>query len=275
MSQFEFLRSIPIGQYLPIDSMVHRLDPRARLLAAVILLLVLTFCTTLSGLLIGLTFVILALVLARIPLRFALRGLLTPLPFLLIIALLQVFWNANPDQAPFLLEWGFIRVTITDVMLGIKLLLRFCGLILGLGLVSYTTTTSQLTQGLNGLLKPLHWLRIPTDDFVMMVQVTLRFLPLLAQTTERIAMAQASRGADWEARTRNLVTRIRQIIPILLPLFITSLNRATNMAMAMDARGYGAQQRTSMMAFKMRAPDWLSLLATGLVSLIMLLTMFL
>lgn len=275
MSQFEFLRSIPIGQYLPIESLVHRLDPRARLLAAVILLLALTFCTTLSGLLLGLAFVILALILARIPLRFALRGLATPLPFLVILAALQIFWNASPDLPPFLLEWGFLRVTITDVMLGVKLLLRFCALILGLGLISYTTTTSQLTQGLNGLLKPLNWLRIPTDDFVMMVQITLRFLPLLAQTTERIAMAQAARGADWDARTRNLVTRIRQVIPILIPLFITSLNRATNMAMAMDARGYGARQRTSMMEFKMQTRDWLSLLATGLVSLMILLTMFL
>jgi len=132
--------------------------------------------------------------------------------------------------------------------------------------MSYTTSTTQMTQGLNGLLKPLRALLIPVDDFVMMVQITLRFLPLLALSAERIAKAQAARGADWDARPGSFFARIRQIVPMLVPLFMTSLHRAENLALAMDARAYGSGERSSLAELKMQPRDWICMMVAGLLA---------
>jgi len=266
MSQFEFMRNIPIGQYLPVDSTLHRLDPRARLLAVVLVVMALTFAPGLWGLLLGLGAALVCLWLGKIPFKYALRALLAPLPFLLILAVLQVLWNAGPDNPPVLWSWGKLVLTPHDFRFGLALLLRFCGLILFLGIMSYTTSTTQMTQGLNGLLKPLRALRIPVDDFVMMVQITLRFLPLLALSAERIAKSQAARGADWDSRPGNFFARIRQIVPMLVPLFMTSLHRAENLALAMDARAYGSGPRSSLAELKMQPRDWVCLIVAGLLA---------
>jgi energy-coupling factor transport system permease protein len=192
---------------------------------------------------------------AQIPFRYALRGLLTPLPFLVVLALLQVFFNPHLPGSPVLLAYGPLVISVYDISVGAKLLLRFFGLVLGLSLASFTLSTSEMTQGLNLLLAPLARLRLPVQDFVMMVQITLRYLPLLAQAAERIAKAQASRGADWEARG-GLVSRVRQTIPIIVPLFLASLRRAENMALAMDARAYGsAMVRSSIAEFHFTTKD--------------------
>ncbi len=247
MSQFEFLRSVPFGQYLPVDSWLHRIDPRARIVAFSLLILALTFSRQVTGLLIGVAVVLIGLNVGKIPLRYALRGLLSPLPFLLILAVLQVFLNPSLPEEVVLLMVGPVRITPSDLMAGLILLVRFTGLILAIGLATYTLSTSEMTQGLNSLFRPLTGIGIQAQDLVMMVQVTLRFLPMLAQTAERIAKAQASRGADWDSRARNLLARVRQVVPVIVPLFLASLHRAENMALAMDARAYGSSpERTSL-----------------------------
>lgn len=262
MSQFEFLRSIPFGQYLPVNSYLHRLDPRARIMAFSLLILALTFSRHVTGVLFGLAVVLLGLWLGRIPIRYALRGLVTPLPFLLILAVMQVFLNASPPEETILWVVGPARITPSDLRAGLMLLVRFTGLILAIGLTTYTISTSEMTQGLNALFRPLAAIGIQAQDLVMMVQVTLRFLPLLAQTAERIAKAQASRGADWDARPGNLIARVRQTIPVLVPLFLASLQRAENMALAMDARAYGSSpERTSLVDLRFGPRDALLVFA--------------
>lgn len=266
MSQFEFLRAIPFGQYLPVDSILHRIDPRARIIAYTTMIMALTFSKFVPGILFGVVVVLIGLRLGKIPLRFALRGMVTPLPFLLILAVLQVFININTADEVILLAVGPVRITPSDLMAGLILLVRFTGLILAIGLSTYTLSTSEMTQGLNALFRPLAQIGIQAQDLVMMAQVTLRFLPLLAQTAERIAKAQASRGADWDRRTRNLLTRVRQVIPVIVPLFLASLNRAENMALAMDARAYGSSpERTSLVELHFRVGDGL-LIAAALLA---------
>jgi len=271
MSQFEFMRSLNIGQYLPLGSPIHRLDPRARLLAYFFLLIGLVFTRSGLGLLLGGLATLVLLRLARVPLRFALRGLLGPLPFLLILAVLQVFINAQPDTGPQFFRIGSLVVGLSDLWLGLLLLGRFFGLILLLSLGSFTLSTGELTLGLGYLLRPLARLGLPAHDFVMMLQVSLRFLPLLAQSAERIAKSQAARGADWDARGGNLLARVRRIIPVVVPLFLVSLRRAENMALAMDARGYGSVElRTSRIALKASLRDWafgitIFLLSVGII----------
>jgi energy-coupling factor transport system permease protein len=199
------------------------------------------------------------------------RGLLAPMPFLLFLALLQVFLNGYPDSGPVFFHLGGIVVGLSDLGAAGMLMARFAALILTLSLASYTLSTGELTLGLGILLRPLERLHLPVYDFVMMVQVTLRFLPLLAQTAERIAKSQAARGADWDSKKGNLLARMRRIIPLLIPLFLASLRRSEQMALAMDARAYGAvERRTSRVELAMVQKDWLSLAAALLISAVII-----
>lgn len=270
MSQFEFLRNLPVGQYLPIESAVARLDPRARIAGITAIFLGITFSMGLPGLLIGCFSVVAGLVVARIPLRYALRTLSTPLPFILILVMLQIIWNGGDDRSATFFSFSGFSLTLGDIQLGMILFLRFFGLILCLGLLSFTTSTQQLTQGLYGLLRPLKWINLQVDDFVMMVQITFRFLPLLAQSAERIAKAQASRGAEWGKGERNLLAMVRRIIPVLIPLFVTSLHRANQMALAMDSRGYGSGERSSQAEMKFGIVDGLAIAIAVIMTVLIL-----
>jgi energy-coupling factor transport system permease protein len=271
MSQFEFMRSIPIGQYLPLGSALHKMDPRARMAAYFLVVMALTFSRRIEGIALGVVVIILGLWIARIPLLFTLRGLVTPLPFLVILAVLQVFLNVGPAGETVLLAWGPLQISQSDLLAGLILLVRFAGLILVIGLATFTLSTSEMTQGLNQLFRPLTNVGIQAQDLVMMVQVTLRFLPMLAQSAERIAKAQASRGADWDNRKGNILVRIRQVTPVIIPLFLASLHRAENMALAMDARAYGsAPERTSLVELHFHPKDAL-LVVVGLAVAAMIL----
>lgn len=254
MNNFEFLRLVNIGQYLPLDSLLHRRDPRAMLVVYFLLLAGSTFSKSVIGLFLALTLVLILFAIGRIPIRFALRGLLPPLPFLLILAILQVFISIHPPEAQPLFQWKFVTIYASGLLAAGKLLPRFMVLILELSLASFTLSTSEMIHGTGSLLKPLTYLRVPVHDLVMVIQVTFRFIPFLAQATERIAKAQASRGAEWGTRKGGLLARTRQLIPLIVPLFMTSLQRAETMALAMDARAYGSKpQRGSMVVLTF---DW-------------------
>ena len=240
MSEFEYLRNIPFGQVVPGNSPVHRLDPRARILAFTILLAAILFSSHPLGLGLGLLAILGGLRLARLPLGYALRSLLPPLPFLIFLALLQVFFNALPDTPPALHLWIF-TLTPLDLQAGGMLLLRFAAAILTINFAGQVLSTSEMAHGLDQLLAPLEKLKIPVHDGVMVVIVALRFLPFLAQSAERIAKAQASRGAQWTRVGGGLFRRVRAQLPLLVPIFVTSLRRAENMALAMDARGYASR----------------------------------
>ena len=196
MNDFEFLRNINIGQYMPGTSPLHRLDPRAKIVIFTVFILALTFTRSLWGLAFAFGFCLVGLLLARIPLRFALRGLATPLPFLLFLALLQLFLTPAASPADVLWQWRFLQITGSGVMAAVTVLVRFTDLILAIGLATSITSSSDLLSGMSALLRPLSAIGIPAEDAVMVVQVALRFLPLLAVTAERTAKAQASRGAD-------------------------------------------------------------------------------
>jgi energy-coupling factor transport system permease protein len=266
VNDFDFMRNMPFGQYLSLDTPLEHLDCRARIISFVMILAVLTITRNLSGLIFGLVVIILALLIIRFPLRYALRGLRTPLPFLLILAILQIFFNANPDEGTKFFQIGSNIVAVSDLMTGLILLLRFVALILGLTIASQSLSTSEITHGLESLLSPLKWIRFPVHDLVVIIQVSLRFIPLLAQVAERIAKAQASRGAAWQKGKGGFVSRVKLIIPLILPLFLTSLRRAENMALAMDARGYGTQlQRSSIINYRFGWKDSLAcLISAGL-----------
>jgi energy-coupling factor transport system permease protein len=263
--EFEFLRGLPFGPYLPVDSPVHRLDPRTRIVLTVLLVAAFTASRSPLGLTLGVVILLAVWRVSRIPFGPLLRGWKAAAPFLLILALLQVLLRTGGAGQPVLFQVGPFAASAADLWMGAILLLRFAGLMAVLGLGAASISESELTHGLEALLRPLRMLRVPVFDFVTAIQVTLRFFPLLAQTAERIAKAQASRGADWQPTGWNLVHRARQIAPLIVPLFVVSLRRAENMALAMDTRGYGAMPtRTSMIQLRYH---WNDLAAYGLALL--------
>ena len=268
MSEFDFLSRLPVGQYIPTGSIIHRLDPRAKIIVFGALLISITFTPSKLGLGIGVAALLIAILLSRVNFGYALRGLLPPLPFLLIIAIIQVFFYSSALDPNILLKIGKVNITAAGLMAGAMLLIRFSALILCLSLGSFILSTSALLHGLTRLLQPLNRIGIRTMDFIMVIQVTLRFLPFLAQSAERIAKAQASRGSDWGTKRKGLINRIRQVVPMLIPLFITSLRRSENLALAMDARAYGVlPYRTSMTELDFKWGDAVAVLISIMVSL--------
>ncbi len=265
MSEFEFARLVPLGQYWPTDSLLHRLDPRARLLGALLLLVGLTVAPRLTGLLLGLGILAVLYRLARIPLREGGRSLRPALPFLLILALLQVIFNVRADTTPVWWRVGAWQFTPADLEAAALLLLRFADLVLALNLLSFCLADTELVRALEALLRPAQGL-LPVHDAVLLVQVTLHFIPLMLREMERIAKAQASRGAEWGTARGGPLRRARLILPLLIPLFLNGLQRSENLALAMEARGYdGSQPRTSWIEFTWRARDTFALLlALGL-----------
>jgi len=236
--------SISLGQYMPVDSPVHRLDPRAKIVLYSLVVIALTISTNPIGLLVGLAWVILWLAWAKIPLKPVIRMALAPLPFLLILAVFQFFIPIKHDTSQILLQWRSYQLSLRQLIAAGMLLLRFASLILVLSLSSYTISTAELIRGLEQLLAPLGKVGIPVGNWVLAVQVMLRFLPLLAQVAERISKAQASRGAVWGTRKGGLIQRARQVVPLIIPLFLMALRRAENTALAMEARAFQSSQRT-------------------------------
>ncbi|MEW6178796.1 MAG: energy-coupling factor transporter transmembrane component T [Chloroflexota bacterium] len=271
MHNFEFLRMVNIGQYLPLDSFLHRLDARARIVVYLMILMAATFTARPLGLFFALLVVLILLRVGRIPLSFAFRGLLPPLPFLLILALLQVFVSIRPPDVRPLMEFGVLKIYASGLLSAGMLLLRFCVLILALSLSSFTLSTSEMIHGLQSLLAPFARLGLPVHDLVMVFQITIRFIPFLAMAAERIAKAQASRGAEWGVRKGNFFQRVRQVIPLIVPLFLTSLRRAEIMALAMDARGYGSTaRRTSTYTMQFAWKDGAAIAAGAVTAIVIL-----
>jgi len=257
---------------LPTGSIIHRLDPRARLLAGFLLLAAVTAAPRWTGLVIALVVVLVALVIARIPVGYALKGLLPPLPFIVFLAALQILFGPRDAAGTSLWTWGPVFVSAVGLLNGALLVLRFAALILALSWLSFCISTTEIVRALDALLAPLTKIGLPTHAFVLMVQVTLRFLPLLALEAERIAKSQASRGAEWGTGRGGLLRRARQALPLLVPLFLTGLQRAENLALAMQARGYqGGKGRTTTVELRFQWADVAALgLSVALATLIVL-----
>lgn len=266
MSDFEYLRSVNLGQYLPTGSWIHHLDPRARILGAIILVAGATITPRFTGLLFALAMVLILIWAARIPLGFALRGLLLPLPFLVFLAIVQLIFPPRNAGVVFYRVW-IVAITSGGVWAAATLLVRFLTLILALGLASNCISTTEMVRGIERLLAPLNKLGIPTTDFVMTLQVMLRFIPFLALAAERIAKAQASRGAGWGASGGGPLGKVRQVMPMIVPLFLNGLQRAEALALAMDARGYATRAgHTSMLEMHFGWKDALAVAAALVIT---------
>ena len=260
MSEFELLRNITLGQYLPTGSYLHRMDPRAKIVATILLTGAVSFTPTLTGnaVLIGVCLGIVAL--GRIPLGYALRGLLPAVPVLVVLAVMQLvfFGRAYDPSSPVVFQWGWIAVTVAVVRLVIVSAARFVELLFVTSVFTLSTRTTELTHGIESLLRPLRRWRVPGHELALVVTIAIRFVPTLALEAERLMKAQASRGGRIGGSRWRVVERTRQLLPILVPLFTFALRRGEELIIAMEARAYtGGGGRTTYTALEGGLRDWL------------------
>ena len=235
------LTDITLGQYYPGNSCIHRLDPRTKILS-VLFYMVMVFMadSPLSyGLLIALIF--LGTLLAKLPAGLLLRSL-KPL-WVIILLTMGIHFVTDPGKV--LWSWKFITLTEEGIILGIKMSLRLVLLLLISSLMTFTPSPIVLTDGIESLLRPFKKIGVPAHELAMMMTIALRFIPTLLEETDRIMKAQMSRGADFSSG--NIMKRARNMLPILIPLFISAFRRADELALAMEARCYrGGEGRTRM-----------------------------
>jgi len=250
------LKDITLGQYFPGSTILHRLDPRTKLLLLVFYIVALFMAKNALGY--GLTFLALALAvfLSKVGLKAILRGMKPVLFIVIFTAILNLFYTPGAGE-PLLSLW-ILRVYWEGIRTAFFMVLRIMLLISSTFLLTYTTSPILLTDALEALLGPLKKLRIPVHELAMIMSIALRFIPLLIEETDKIMSAQKARGADFE--TGNLIQRAKALIPLLVPLFISSFRRADELATAMECRCYhGGEGRTRMRQLKYGWQDYLTL----------------
>ena len=242
------LKDITLGQYFPGDTIVHRLDPRTKII--LVLLYIIALFTADSWVSYGLVLVVSVIcqALSRIRAKNLFKGLKPMLVIITLTAILNIFYTTGTPIFP-----GWI-ITWEGIARAVKMVLRIVLLITGTFLLTYTTSPIALTDGLEILLNPLKKLKVPIHEMTMMMSMALRFIPTLIEETDKIMSAQRARGADFE--TGSLVRRAKALIPVLVPLFVSSFRRADELAVAMECRCYhGGEGRTRMKQLKMTSAD--------------------
>ena len=260
MSEFEYLRNVTVGQYIPTDSFVHRLDPRTKLLAALFIALAVTTTRSIVATLVLIGLVMAVAKLSRIEVRYVLRGLLPALPFIVVLMLMQLLFQGRYSVCNAVwFEWWFVRITPCLVELVILGALRLVVFLFLVSLLTLTTTASHIMHGVESLLAPLQRIGLPVHEFALANIIALRFIPTIAEELERIAKAQASRGGDFGGEKWYRPDRVaRARLPLIVPLFVNTLRRAEELIVAMEARGYlGRKGRSKFVELRLHGTDWL------------------
>jgi len=230
-------------------------------------LLALIFTPELPGLMLGLFVVVLIYLFSALPVKFSWNGIKRAIPFLIILGIIQIIFSTpSPTDRVLWTVFG-IHLTINGMVGGLILITRFIILISFINALVMILSTSQITSAIFYLLKPLEKIRFPVNDLTMVVQITLRYLPLVAQLAEKITKAQAARGGDWEQKGFNPIRQAKRVLPIIIPIFVTSLRRAETMAVAMESRGFNAaNQRSSFYQLLFNWQDALLICVTLILS---------
>ena len=235
------LKDITIGQYVKGDSILHRLDPRTKIFGMLAIMVALFFVNNWIGLVYAAVVVFSVLFASQVPLKFYIRGVKPLRWILLFTAAIQIF--LTPGEI--IWQWGILHITAEGVRLAIFMCVRLVLLVMTTSVLTLTTTPIVLTDAVENLLSPFKRIGVPAHELAMMMTIALRFIPLLADETEKIMAAQKARGAAFDEG--GLMDRARALLPILVPLFLSAINRASELAMAMEARCYhGGEGRTRL-----------------------------
>lgn len=248
------MKNIVLGQYYPADSPLHRLDPRIKIILAMVYIVCSFLCKNILSFALLTAVSVFLVLLGHIPLRTVLGGLRAVLVILIFTSLLNIFWTRGEML---LWEWKFIHIYAEGLYSALFIIIRIVSLIIGTSVfMTYTTTPIELTDAIEDLLSPLKKIHVPVHEFAMMMTIALRFIPTLVEETEKIIAAQKSRGADFTSG--NLLRRVKALIPVLVPLLLSSFRRADELALAMECRCYhGGEGRTRMKVMQLHARDFL------------------
>lgn len=245
------IKNISLGQYFPGSSIIHRLDPRVKLVLVIAVIVLIFFARTLAGNLAVFGFLAATVVLSRVSIKFVLRGL-KPLGFIIILTfVLNTFFYAGGEE---LFSWWILRVSREGLIKAVELAVRLVFLITSTTVLTLTTSPIALTDGIESLLKPLKAVKFPVHELAMMMTIAMRFIPTLIEETDKIMKAQTARGAEFDSGS--LFKRAAGMVPLLVPLFVSAFRRADELAFAMESRCYhGGEGRTRMKVMHMRARD--------------------
>lgn len=252
------IRDITIGQYYPAKSVIHRLDPRVKIVCTLLFLISLFLQSSILGYVIATVFLGAIIRLSKVPLMYILKGLKPVIMLLLITVLFNLFLTREGRE---LVHVWIFRITENGLKTAVYMAFRLTYLIMGSSIMTFTTTPNSLTDGIEKLLHPLNKIKVPVHEVAMMMSIALRFIPILLEETDKIMKAQIARGADLDSG--NIIQKAKAMIPILVPLFVSAFRRANDLAMAMEARCYrGGDGRTKMKPLVYKGRDRAAYLIT-------------
>ncbi|AGY76135.1 MULTISPECIES: energy-coupling factor transporter transmembrane component T family protein [Clostridium] len=247
------IKDITIGQYVPGNSFVHKLDPRVKILISLIYIVDLFIVNSFKGYIFIVLFTIISILISKIQFSYIYKGLKPIFILVIITAVLNIFMTTGVN--PPLFKWKFLVVYKEGLVMAAFMAVRLVFLIIGTSLLTLTTSPIELTDAIEKLLNPMKKIGVPAHELAMMMTIALRFIPTLMDETDKIMKAQMARGADFQSG--NIIQRAKNLIPILVPLFISSFRRADELAMAMEARCYtGGEGRTRMKQLKLTNKDF-------------------
>ena len=255
------IKDITIGQYVPGDSFVHKLDPRVKILLSIIFMICLFVINDFRGYIFIIPFTICTILISKLKFKYIYKGLKPIFILLIITGILNVFMYPGKDL---MVRWKFITIYKESAFMAAFMVVRLVFLIVGTSILTLTTSPIELTDGIEKLLNPFKKIGLPAHELAMMMTIALRFIPTLIDETDKIMKAQMARGADFESG--NIFVRARNLIPLLVPLFISSFRRADELAMAMESRCYrGGEGRTRMKQLNMSYRDGIAVTFFALV----------
>ena len=260
------ITDITLGQYFPGESVVHKLDPRIKIILTLLYIIILFMVNNFAGYILFAVFTFTIIFISSIPVKYVFRGL-KPLIFIIV---LTAFINVFMTGGTIAFSIGPLKATWEGIHMAVLMTLRLMFLIIGTSLLTFTTSPILLTDGIEKLLSPLKRIGVPAHELAMMMTIALRFIPTLIEETDKIMKAQMARGADFESG--NILKRAKALVPLLVPLFISAFRRADELAIAMECRCYhGGEGRTRMRQLKLKTRDYL---AVGVFGVLMVIVFF-
>lgn len=249
------IKEITIGQYFPGNSFIHRLDARVKIVLTVFFLVIIFMSKNFVSFLVSFLLVFLTMLFSKVPVKMYLKNIKAILPILFFTSVLNIFYITGGTE---LVNWHFIHITTKGLYTALFIALRLILLIISSSALTYTTTPTLLTDAIERLLSPLSKLHIDVHTFAMMMTLALRFIPTLIEEIDRIMNAQKARGADLESGS--LLQRAKALVPIIVPLIVSSVKRAYELAFAMECRCYnGGEGRTRMKKMKVGVRDFVTI----------------
>ncbi len=247
------LKDITLGQYFPVESVLHRMDPRFKIIEIMMFIVILFAGDSFWILAVGTVFVMLAQCLSNIPMKMIWKSIKPILPILALTALLNLLFI---DDGDVLFQWKILKITQGGITTSLFMMIRIVLLIIGSSLLTYTTSPILLTDAIESLMSPLKKIKFPVHEMAMMMSIALRFIPTLLEETDKIMSAQKARGATLD--NGKLTERVKALIPILIPLFVSAFRRAEELATAMECRCYrGGEGRTRLRKLKAQSRDYI------------------